>query len=155
MCSPRANRGGGEADNDLKIGSQLLLSVVDSLGNPGGSPNQLITVIGTFMHWHDCRISLIQSPSLTDTNVIEGQTTQCVTTPPNDPPFTVTANVTGKLDACAPWGITITGGSPPYNITLTETGEPFVTNVTMPFGLDRFTFINRAVSGGQLVGEHP
>ncbi|KJA15469.1 hypothetical protein HYPSUDRAFT_48401 [Hypholoma sublateritium FD-334 SS-4] len=107
-------------------GSQLLLSVVDSLGNPGGSPSQLITVI-------------------------EGQTTQCVTTPPNDPPFTVSANVTGSLEACAPWGITITGGSPPYNITLTETGEPFVTNVTMPFGLNRFTFINRAVSNGQLV----
>ncbi|KJA15468.1 hypothetical protein HYPSUDRAFT_80504 [Hypholoma sublateritium FD-334 SS-4] len=107
-------------------GSQLLLSVVDSLGNPGGSPPQLITVI-------------------------EGQTTQCVTWPSSEPSFTVSANASENLDACAPWAITASGGSPPYTITLSETGEPFVINVTMPFGADRYTYINRATSGGQLI----
>ncbi|KAF8193743.1 hypothetical protein BJ912DRAFT_924408 [Pholiota molesta] len=106
-------------------GSQLLLSVVDSQQNPGGVPGQLVTVIA-------------------------GQTTQCVITPINTRAFTVSANVSKNIETCAPWGITIAGGSPPYNITLLETNNPNVTNITMGFGADRFTFINRANPNGKL-----
>ena len=73
----------------------------------------------------------------------------------DEPAFVATANVSGNLEACAPWGITISGGSPPYTITLAETGDPFVINATMPYGADRYIYINRATSGGLLIGEHP
>jgi hypothetical protein len=122
---------GSEPDNlswtvTHPAGSQLLLSVVDSTGGAGGVPTQLLTVI-------------------------EAMTTQCVSTPPEPTPFTVKANVTKTLETCEPWGITVTGGTPPYNITLAQTGSPVVTNVSLPFGDNRFTFPNRALPGGSLI----
>lgn len=107
------------------VGSQLALLVVDANGSSGGLPAQIF-------------------------NVIEGQTTQCVTAPLT-PPFTVTANVTGDLTTCQPWGLTVKGGVPPYNVTLVQPDDPIVTNVTMPFGLDVFTFINRANPNARLI----
>ena len=58
---------------------------------------------------------------------------------------------------CAPWGITISGGAPPYNITLAALGQPVVTNSTIPKTVvqNHLTYINRAIPGAQLVGEHP
>lgn len=86
--------------------------------------------------------------------IAAGQTTQCVSTPAEpSPSFTVTANVTGTLETCQPWGITVSGGVPPYTITLAQTNQPVVTNVTMDFGANRFTFPNRALPGGSLIGE--
>jgi hypothetical protein len=108
------------------VGSRLVLSVVDANGSAGGIPPQILTVIA-------------------------GQSTQCVTAPLTTPPFTVTANVTSELTTCQPWGLTVKGGVPPYTVTLAELNEPVVTNVTMPFGLDSFTFINRANPNGQLI----
>ncbi|KAF8970977.1 hypothetical protein BDZ97DRAFT_1411532 [Flammula alnicola] len=110
------------------INSQLLLSVVDANGSAGGIPPQFLTVI---------RESI--SP--------------CITTPLDTPAFTVSSNVTGSLETCAPWGVTVKGGSPPYVITLAQINSPVVTNVTMPFGTDRFTFINRADPGEQLIAK--
>ncbi|KDR72781.1 hypothetical protein GALMADRAFT_73247 [Galerina marginata CBS 339.88] len=107
------------------VDSQLLLSVVDANGSAGGIPPQLF-------------------------NVIAGQSTRCVT-PPSTPSFTVTANVTDELTTCQPWGLTVKGGVPPYNVTLAAINSPIVTNVTMPFGLDVFTFIDRADPGTQLL----
>ncbi|KAF5313832.1 hypothetical protein D9619_013011 [Psilocybe cf. subviscida] len=109
-------------------GSQLLLSVADSTGGAGGVPPQLLTVI-------------------------PGQTTQCVSTPDvSDQPFTVKANVTKTLQTCQPWGITVSGGTPPYTVTLAETNQPVITNVTMQVqGANRFTYPNRGVPGGKLI----
>lgn len=109
------------------VGSQLILSVVDANGSAGGVPPNKMTVIA-------------------------GQTTQCVTTPVSTPPFTVTANVTKVLQTCQPWGFTVKGGVPPYIITLAAPNSPIVTNVTLPFGDDAFTYINRANPDGQLMG---
>jgi len=108
------------------VGSQLVLSVVDADGSAGGVPPQILTVI-------------------------PGQTTSCVVTPQTTPPFTVTANVTDELTTCQPWGLTVKGGAPPYNVTLLQPNSPVVTNVTMPFGLDTFTFIDRANTNNRLV----
>ncbi|KAF9476291.1 hypothetical protein BDN70DRAFT_183152 [Pholiota conissans] len=108
------------------VGSQMLLSVVDSQQNPGGIPGREFTVIA-------------------------GQTTQCVTTPISTPAFTVSANVTTDLETCAPWGLTVVGGTPPFTVTLAQTNVPIVTNVSMDFGTDRFTFINRAHPTGTLI----
>ncbi|KAF9476296.1 hypothetical protein BDN70DRAFT_952076 [Pholiota conissans] len=109
------------------VGSQLVLSVVDANGSAGGIPPNIY-------------------------KVIEGTTTQCVTTPINTPPFTVTANVTSELQTCQPWGFKVKGGVPPYVITFAQPGSPVVTNVSMLFGDDAFTFINRAGPNGQLIG---
>lgn len=81
-----------------------------------------------------------------------GQTTQCVTAPSDIPDFKITANVTKQLSTCQPWGFTITGGVPPYSITLVDVNSPNITNVTIPFGDDSFTFINRAAPNTQLLG---
>jgi hypothetical protein len=43
----------------------------------------------------------------------------------------VVANVTDTLTTCQPWGLTIKGGTPPYNLTLAAVNSPVVTNVTM------------------------
>ncbi|KAF8970972.1 hypothetical protein BDZ97DRAFT_1410986 [Flammula alnicola] len=109
------------------VGSQLVLSVVDANGSAGGIPPRIL-------------------------NVIPGSTTQCVNTPLLTPEFKVTANVTGNLQTCQPWGFTVKGGVPPYTITLAQPNSPVVTNVTLPFGDDSFTYINRANPGGQLIG---
>ncbi|KAF7329007.1 hypothetical protein MVEN_02530800 [Mycena venus] len=106
--------------------SQLLLQVVDSQGSSGGVPPNLFTVVA-------------------------GQTTQCIPAASNDPPFTVEANVTDTLTTCQPWGITIKGGVPPYNLTLAAINSPVVTNVTMGPADDHFTFIDRADPNTQLI----
>jgi hypothetical protein len=68
------------------------------------------------------------------------------------PSFTVTANVTKDLQTCQPWGLTVKGGVPPYTISLASPNSPSVTNVTLPYGDDTFTYINRASPDGQLIG---
>lgn len=122
----------GTDENDLSwtvtqpVGSQLILSVVDANGSAGGIPPNKM-------------------------NVIAGQTTGCVIAPLTSPPFTVTANVTKDLRTCRPWGLTVKGGAPPYMITLASPNSPIVTNATLAYGDDAFTYINRADPGGELI----
>lgn len=86
--------------------------------------------------------------------VIAGETTKCVVTPAKpDPPFTLTADVTGRLAACQPLGIQVSGGTPPYTITLAETNTPLVTNVSMSFDTEIFNYPHRAVPDAMLVGK--
>ncbi|KAJ3756947.1 hypothetical protein FB446DRAFT_799324 [Lentinula raphanica] len=103
---------------DHPVGTSLMLNVVDSQGNGGGIPPQAYTVEA-------------------------GQSTECVVD--NDQrDFIVTANVSGTINTCQPYGLRISGGSPPYNISLAQFDSPVVTNVTIPSPLDAFTYINRA-----------
>ncbi|CAA7263778.1 unnamed protein product [Cyclocybe aegerita] len=108
------------------VGSRLALSVVDANGSAGGLPPTIYEVIA-------------------------GSTTQCVTGTIQTPEFKVTANVTGDLTTCQPWGLAIKGGVPPYNITLVQPNSPIVTNVTIGFGDNHYTYINRATPNGQLI----
>jgi hypothetical protein len=82
----------------------------------------------------------------------DGQSTHCVTTPPATPRFEITANVTKQLSTCQPWGITIAGGVPPYTLVVQAINAGGATNVTMPYGEDVFTYINRAPPNIQLLG---
>ncbi|PPQ70339.1 hypothetical protein CVT24_013000, partial [Panaeolus cyanescens] len=118
------------AERAFYLGAQLILQVVDANGSAGGIPPRIF-------------------------NVVAGQTTQCVITPRLNPSFTVSANVSsdGKLDNCQPWGLTIKGGVPPYNLTLVQPNSPITTNVTIPLGDDAFTYINRATPNSQLLGK--
>ncbi|KAJ7702650.1 hypothetical protein B0H17DRAFT_1042771 [Mycena rosella] len=122
----------GKNENNLSwtpnhpVGTQLLLGVVDSRGNSGGIDKPLYTVVA-------------------------GASTQCIFTPAVEPAFTVTANVTDALTTCQPWGLTIQGGTPPYNITLAALNAPDATNVTLGPDDSVFTYINRADPGTQLL----
>ncbi|KAJ7280358.1 hypothetical protein C8J57DRAFT_1501789 [Mycena rebaudengoi] len=108
------------------VGSTLLLTVADSQGSSGGVPPKLFTVV-------------------------PGASTQCIPAASTQEPFTVVANVTDTLTTCQPWGLTIKGGTPPYNLTLAAVNSPVVTNVTMGPLDDAFTFPNRADPGTQLI----
>lgn len=108
-------------------GSKLLLTVVDSSGSFGGVPPRLF-------------------------EVIPGVSTSCVRPEPSAPTFTISSNITnGNLATCEPWGITIKGGVPPYNLSIAAVNSPVITNVTIPSGFDAFTYINRAAPNGQMV----
>ncbi|CAK5263604.1 unnamed protein product [Mycena citricolor] len=111
---------------DQPIGTKLLLTVFDGTGSSGGVPPLLYEVVA-------------------------GSTTQCSTPASTEPAFTVTANVTDSLATCAPWGLTIVGGQPPYNITIAALNSPVITNVTMGPNFDQFTYINRAEPASKLI----
>ncbi|KAJ7511907.1 hypothetical protein B0H11DRAFT_719331 [Mycena galericulata] len=108
------------------VGTKLVLEVVDSLGQSGGIPSTLYTVI-------------------------DGETTQCIPTPSTEAPFTIKANVTDVLNTCQPWGLAVEGGTPPYNLTIAPMNSGNITNAT--FGPDDsvFTWINRAPPGTHLI----
>ena len=83
--------------------------------------------------------------------VIDGQSTSCL--PPQPPTnLVITPNVTMDLATCQPWGLTVTGGTAPYYVTLASVGSETVTNITLPPGFDVLTFINRANPNGQILG---
>ncbi|KAF8188462.1 hypothetical protein K438DRAFT_1833598 [Mycena galopus ATCC 62051] len=111
------------------VGTQLVLGVVDSLGHSGG----------------------IDSPVYT---VTDGATTQCVPATTPEPGFKISGNVTDVLQTCQPWGLTIEGGTPPYNITIAQMNSPNVTNATLGPIDTVFTYINRMEPGNQLIGKN-
>ncbi|KAJ7144531.1 hypothetical protein C8R44DRAFT_145122 [Mycena epipterygia] len=122
----------GTDENNLKwmvdhpIGTKLFLEVVDSLGNSGGVDVPLY-------------------------HVTEGATTQCIPAAPAYPAFTISSNVTDTLNTCQPWGLTILGGTPPYNVTLAALNSTVVTNVTLGPNDSVFTYINRADPNTQMI----
>lgn len=128
--TPRTTLLGVENDNlnwlvDHPVGTQLLLSVVDANGSAGGIPPQLY-------------------------QVVTGQSTSCIQTSTSSD-FTVKANVTDTLTTCQPWRLSISGGVPPYNLTLAALNSPNVTNVTLLGTDDAFTYIDRANPDTQLI----
>ncbi|KAI0754634.1 hypothetical protein C8Q80DRAFT_1266226 [Daedaleopsis nitida] len=98
-------------------GTQLLLTVIDSAGQSGGFMNVFY-------------------------DVVDGDT-QCLPAAPSDPPV-ITANATATLNTCDSWGLLVTGGVKPYNLTLATPSSPGMTNVTMDPGDNLYTYINRA-----------
>jgi len=121
----------GTSDTDVSftvnypVGTRVLLSVVDSNGNPGGT----------------------YAPQL----VVAGPNNNCVVTPSGTPTFAMTSNVTSELSTCEPLGVSIFGGTSPYVISLVAANAPSVTNVTLNAGDNIYTYINRAAPGGQLL----
>ncbi|KAJ7174886.1 hypothetical protein C8R46DRAFT_867728, partial [Mycena filopes] len=81
-----------------------------------------------------------------------GSSTQCFPPANTGHPFTINANVTDTLATCEPWGLTLIGGTPPYNVILAAPDSPVITNVT--FGDPKYsvlTYINRVEEGRQLI----
>ncbi|KDQ50210.1 hypothetical protein JAAARDRAFT_211876 [Jaapia argillacea MUCL 33604] len=106
-------------------GAQLVITMADAKGNSGG----LDPVIRT---------------------VTPGSSTTCIPAP--DESFVMTSNVTA-LTTCEPWGLSITGGTPPYDVTVVcvNTAAAFVTNMTVPSGDNVVTYINRGEPNSQMI----
>lgn len=81
-----------------------------------------------------------------------GQNSSCLPSTPSTH-LAITANVTKDLTTCQPWGLTVTGGTPPYNISLAALGSHLVTNVTLSLGFDVLTYIDRADPNGNILGK--
>ncbi|KAJ7143973.1 hypothetical protein C8R44DRAFT_558263, partial [Mycena epipterygia] len=111
---------------DHPVGTRLLLGVVDSKGTSGG----------------------IDAPLY---QVTQGATSDCISSAQAEPQFTISANVTDVLSTCQPWGLTIRGGTPPYNLTLAVLNASGVTNVTLGANDSVYTYINRAEPDLQMI----
>lgn len=103
-----------------KAGATLALTVLDSVGNSGGTPNNFYTVSA-------------------------GSDNSCLPPAPTTP-FSVKANVTSSINTCQPWGITVTGGTKPY-IGYIAALNQFPTTVKFEQADDALTFINRVAPG--------
>jgi hypothetical protein len=120
-----------------------VLSVVDAVGDGGGIPPNVYTVIREFNA--DCNAFTQQHafPAGTDAS--------CLPDPPTSN-FTVFVNVTKTLSTCQPWGMTISGGVPPYSVTLATLDSPDITNVTLGPLDNAFTYIDRSNPNTRLIG---
>ncbi|KAI0357047.1 hypothetical protein OH77DRAFT_1476413 [Trametes cingulata] len=105
--------------NNHRRGASLLLTVIDSAGNTGGFPVQFV-------------------------DVIAGSDTSCLIPAPTSSTLRITPNVTTQLETCQPWGLSVTGGTKPYNLTFGQTASGVITQVQMGPEDDVFVFIDRA-----------
>jgi hypothetical protein len=101
-------------------GSQLLLALVDSLGNSGGV---LPTVFTVASGSSDCLPAL----------------------PTSAVPPTMITNVT-YLKPCDSWQMSITGGVPPYTIMLASPGAPSLQDFIVPQDSSLVSFINSGIA---------
>jgi hypothetical protein len=108
-------------ESDFPGGKQVVLNIIDSLGSSGGT-SQLLVTRGD----GDC--------------VDQGSSGA----------FSVSVNVTDRLETCQPWEITASGGTPPYTFVIAAPDAPVVSNVTSTLDANRFTYINRAYPDGQV-----
>ncbi|KAG1742430.1 hypothetical protein EDB19DRAFT_613970 [Suillus lakei] len=101
-------------------GSQLLLALVDSLGNSGGV---LPTVFTVASGSSDCL------PALPTSSV----------TP------TIISNIT-HIEPCDSWHLSISGGVPPYTIMLASPGAPSLQDFAAPQESSLVSFINSGIA---------
>ncbi|KXN85164.1 hypothetical protein AN958_11586 [Leucoagaricus sp. SymC.cos] len=108
------------------IGTQLILTVMDSLGNTGGTGGAVY-------------------------QVVENPDNSNCSPPPATQGFKISSNITqdGKatLETCQPWRLNIDGGIPPYTVVLDAKNAPVITNVTIPPSDNALVFIDRADPG--------
>ena len=123
-------------------GSQVVLRIVDSDGNSGGS-GPIYTISGKLsIASNNCVPYLLSYP--------DGPS-DCLKTDTSSS-FTISTNGTDTLNTCDPWGIRLTGGTPPYTINFVAPNSPSATNVTTLGNDDAYTYINRAAPDDVLIG---
>lgn len=127
----------------VSTGTQLMLSIADATGAAGGVSN-MYSVSGKHI------LLLIDQCTDGCTTTIAGQGSSCMHNTTNS--LSIRANVTQNLQTCQPWGLRVTGGTSPYNLTILSPGSATLTNITLPNTYDVFTYINRANPNGQLLG---
>lgn len=60
--------------------------------------------------------------------------------------------MTGTLETCDCWGLTIKNGTGPYTIVLSGIDQPVITTIPMDSGDDVLTWPNRADPNRELIG---
>ncbi|KAI0325142.1 hypothetical protein GY45DRAFT_1312648 [Cubamyces sp. BRFM 1775] len=110
-------------------GAKLLLTVVDSIGQTGGFPTSFFN-------------SVAASP---------GSDTTCLIPEPTPSTPRIVSSITGNLNTCEPWKLSITGGTKPYNVTLAQLGAGNITVAPMGPYDDVFVYIDRAGPGFPLI----
>ncbi|KAI0819765.1 hypothetical protein BC628DRAFT_964066 [Trametes gibbosa] len=115
--------------NTHRTNAQLLLTVMDSNGSTAGFPPSFFNVIAAS----------------------DGKDTSCLIPDPTPSTPRITPNVSTELQTCQPWGLTITGGTKPYSVTLGQLNSGVITNVTMGPLDDVLTYINRAAPNEPLI----
>jgi hypothetical protein len=68
-------------------------------------------------------------------------------------PLTVRASTTSDLQTCQGLGLSITGGTSPYTITVVNLTKDKHTTISGSSGQDRLTYINRVDPNGMMLGE--
>ncbi|KAG1818089.1 uncharacterized protein BJ212DRAFT_1479916 [Suillus subaureus] len=101
-------------------GSQLLLALVDSLGNSGGV---LPTVFTVASGSSDCLSAL-------PTSVVS--------------PMIITN--ASHIEPCDSWQMSVSGGVPPYTIMLASPGAPFLQDFAVPQESGLISFINSGIA---------
>lgn len=119
--------------------------MADADGNAGGTFATILTVSGTCPHARHVIYWLKSSPA--------GQDSSCLPSRPSSS-LAIVANVTKDLSTCQPLGLKVSGGAPPYIISLVAVGSTIVTNMTLPSSADVMTYINRASPNSQVLGEY-
>jgi hypothetical protein len=106
------------------VGTKLMLGMVDADGNSGGIADSY--------------------------TVSSGQDASCLPPTPPSSQLIIKGNVSKTLSSCEPWGLRVSGGTPPYNITLVVYNIPS-TNYTLSSGLDVLTYVNNGIYTGQML----
>ena len=70
---------------------------------------------------------------------------------PKSPSVKITTSAT-TLNTCDTLVIDISGGQPPYSLTIATTNSNVVTNVTLSPPSNQYTYVNRASPDGTMVG---
>lgn len=127
-------------------GTEVVLQVIDAAGKPGGS-SPVYSVAGLLSY-------TVASPGSRTYQEYSAGPSECLPSPDEDS-FTIRTNVTDTLNTCDPWGIRLSGGTPPYTVSFFAPGSPSVTNITTLGNDDAYTYINRAAPDDMLIGELP
>lgn len=123
-----------------------MLTMIDSNMSTGGVEPAFYNVTGK--HILDGNLLVLYL-----TFSAAGNSQSCLYTPPPASSLaSIEPNVTDVLTTCQPWGLTVKGGTKPYQIVLEALNSPVITNVTMGPDDDVFTFIDRADPNGYMMG---
>ncbi|KAH7886630.1 hypothetical protein F5I97DRAFT_1021469 [Phlebopus sp. FC_14] len=118
------------------IGSQLLLSLVDSQGTSGGVHPMLFTVKANTADRECLYVDPLSSPLS-----------------PLKPE--IVSSVIGQIPPCGAWDLSVFGGRAPYTISVVSLGSSTVYNFSLPLGQQSFTYNNRGGISGRMVGSKP
>lgn len=109
----------------ILIGTKILISVVDAVGNSGGVAQTTYTVTA-------------------------GTSTSCVPASSNTG-VQMTIDTSGSIQTCDTVPIRIQGGNQPYHLSIAVTNSASAVNLTTTGSNDYYQWINRAAPGQSLI----
>lgn len=129
-----------------------MLTILDSQQSTGGVSPTIYNVTGA-------NIPSVMYHALTLIVFLGGMDRSCLPAISSDmqPPVipSIISNLTGTVETCQPWGLTISGGAKPYQIVLSALQSTTITNSSMGTDDDVFTYIDRADPNELLMGKQP